>query len=66
MTSATDALARAQAELAEAERMGSPEVDVALAAVEQAEQAVVDERGGCPVCGCETAGCEDCAAECGE
>ena len=43
MTSATDALARARAELAAAEEMGSPEVDVALAAVEQAEQAVMDE-----------------------
>lgn len=51
MTSATDALARARAELYAAEQMGSPEVDVAQAAVEQAEQAVVDEQGWCPVCG---------------
>jgi hypothetical protein len=49
MTTATDALARARAELAAAEEFGSPEVDVAIAAVEQAEQAVLDESG-CPYC----------------
>ena len=46
MTAATDALARARTELSAAEAMGSPEVDVATAAVEQAEQAVEDEGSG--------------------
>lgn len=64
MTPAEDALARARAEFAAAEEMGSPEVDVALARVEQAEQAVVDECGGCPVCGCVDPECDLCERDC--
>ena len=67
MTAATDALARARAELYAAEEMGSPEVDVAQAAVEQAEQAVADEGGACPVCGCaDWPRCPDCDYDCSE
>lgn len=67
MTPAEDALARARAEFAAAEEMGSPEVDVALARVEQAEEAVRAERGAsdeCHVCGCTRPACDICAEEC--
>lgn len=69
MTTATDNLTRARAELAAAEEMGSPELDVALAAVEQAEQEVADEGSvpECPSgCGCrwyDDADRRDCACD---
>jgi hypothetical protein len=50
VTAAQDRLARARAEAYAAEEMGSPELDVALAAVEQAEQDVQDEGDWCYAC----------------